>query len=77
MTATVIDLYVCWDPGFRSKLEALLLSVVSAVGVEFGVEFECNDSTTWFQLKSTVGGLEFDWTRDDSRLGLNDSMTWQ
>jgi len=29
VTATVIDLYVYWKPGFRIKLEALRLSILS------------------------------------------------
>jgi len=77
VTATVIaiDLYVYWKPGFRIKLEALLSSGVSAVGLEL----KCNNSTAWLQLESTVGGLELDWTRDDIRFGVNDSITrqWQ
>jgi len=66
VTATVIDLYVYWKPGFVIRLEAWL----SAVGFEF-------DSTAWFQLESTIGGLELDWARGDIRLGLNDLITQQ
>jgi len=47
VTATVIDLYVYWKPGFMLDLEAWR----SAIGF---------DSTAWFQLESTIGGLELD-----------------
>jgi len=35
VTATVIDLYTYWKPGFRIKLEALLSSSLSAGGFGF------------------------------------------
>jgi len=69
VTATVIDLYVSWKPGFRIKLEALLSSGLLAVGFEF------NESTTGLQLESPVGGLSL--TGDDIKLGSNDSVTQQ
>jgi len=33
VTATVIDLYACWKPGFMLNLEAWLSTGLSAVGV--------------------------------------------
>jgi len=42
VTATVIDLYVYWKPGFRVRLEALLSSSPSRDGNKLG----SNDSMT-------------------------------
>jgi len=47
VTATVIDLYVCWKPGCMLNLEAWLSTGLSAVGVldALGALIECSDLT--------------------------------
>jgi len=74
VTATVIDLYVYWKPGFMLKLEAWLATSLSVGrdGSGLGSSIGFKDLTTW--QRQQIGNLEL----LDSTLvvlGINDSMT--
>jgi len=92
VTATVIDLYVYWKPGFRVRLEALLSSSLVTARVSIapvGFKFKFNGLTNTRQpLIAFVGDLDLtagDWiTAVDFQglvleavtVGINDSTVW-
>ena len=66
VTATVIDLYVYWKPGFMLKLEAWLASVLVLEEV-----YVINDSIAWHHLESTAVVLS-----TEERMGLTRRLEW-